>query len=106
MNYSQQQKVTSYDKFSKNNSLNDFNTPIINGITNKYELYQDSNSCNIFSKSNNFGNYFKSCQTPSVMWGSDKPQKESCPTDYVDHTGTPCHSLWNNMTKRKSIVRR
>ena len=30
--------------------------------------------------------------------------KEVCPKEYKPHEGTPSHSVWNNMTKRKSIV--
>lgn len=51
-------------------------------------------------------NYFKQCSTGSIMWGSNKPMDEKCPTDYVSHKGTPCQSIWNNSTKRKTIVNR
>ena len=40
----------------------------------------------------------------SVYWGSSKPMKEVCPTNYKSHSGIPTHSLWNNSTKRKTIV--
>jgi len=49
-------------------------------------------------------NYFRQCTKSQVNWGSDKPMKEVCPTKYKAHTGVPTHSIWNNMTKRKSVV--
>ena len=47
--------------------------------------------------------YFRSCNHASVGWGSSKPIEEVCPPNYKPHMGTPTHSLWNNMTKRKSL---
>ena len=76
------------------------------GVTNAYELHENTNDCNPLGSSNYFGNYFQSCQKPSVMWGSERPMPEVCPTDYKDHSGQPCHSIWNNLTRRKSIVTR
>ena len=76
------------------------------GVTNAYKLHENTNDCNPLGSSNYFGNYFKSCQRPSVMWGSERPLPEVCPTDYKDHSGQPCHSIWNNLTRRKSIVMR
>lgn len=48
--------------------------------------------------------YFKKKETPSVYWGSEKPMDEVCPTSFKSHTGIPSHSLWNNSTKRKTII--
>jgi len=48
--------------------------------------------------------YFRQSNTPQVNWGSDKPMVEMCPPKYKGHTGVPTHSIWNNMTKRKSVV--
>jgi len=48
--------------------------------------------------------YFRSCTSAQVRWGSSKPMEEVCPKEYKPHEGTPNHSVWNNMTKRKSIV--
>lgn len=48
--------------------------------------------------------YFPSQQTPSVYWGSEKPMKESCSTQFKPHSGTANHAIWNNSTKRKTIV--
>jgi hypothetical protein len=48
--------------------------------------------------------YFQSEGIKQVQWGSDRPLQEVCPPNYKPHTGTPNHALWNNLTKRKSIV--
>ena len=48
--------------------------------------------------------YFQKGPNKQVMWGSSKPMKEVCPQHYKPHTGNPTHSIWNNMTKRRSIV--
>jgi len=48
--------------------------------------------------------YFRGSTTGHVQWGSSKPIEEVCPKDYKPHTGTPSHSVWNNLTRRKSIV--
>ena len=48
--------------------------------------------------------YFQDGGTRQVQWGSDRPLQEVCPQNYKPHTGTPSHAIWNNLTKRKSIV--
>jgi len=48
--------------------------------------------------------YFQTSMNGQTQWGSDKPMKEVCPTNYKPHQGIPSHSLWNNLTKRKSMV--
>ena len=48
--------------------------------------------------------YFSSSTQGQVGWGSSRPMEEVCPTNYKPHEGVPTHSVWNNMTKRKSIV--
>jgi hypothetical protein len=48
--------------------------------------------------------YFQGGGSRQVQWGSDRPVQESCPPNYQPHTGTPNHAVWNNLTKRKSIV--
>ena len=70
---------------------------MINKVSTTGELKTDSSCQPSFT-------YFQGGSNPSVVWGSDRPMKEVCPTDYKSHQGTPTHSLWNNMTKRKSIV--
>lgn len=49
--------------------------------------------------------YFQNGDGGQVQWGSSRPMDEVCPQSYVPHQGTPTHSVWNNMTKRKSIVK-
>ena len=49
--------------------------------------------------------YFENGSNAQVQWGSSIPIDEVCPQGYKPHTGTPNHSVWNNMTKRKSIVK-
>ena len=36
------------------------------------------------------------------MWGNNKPVPDQC--GIPPHTGISCHSIWNNLTKRKSVV--
>lgn len=49
---------------------------------------------------NTFGNYFPKCDNLSAQWGND--------TEFSDNNVTmnqkPCTKLFNNSTKRKSIV--
>jgi hypothetical protein len=51
-------------------------------------------------------NFFKTCleKDKNVIYGSDKPISESCPI-ITGTTEKNCNSLWNNMTKRKSLVK-
>jgi hypothetical protein len=39
-----------------------------------------------------------------TQWGSSRPMDEVCPKNYKPHTGTPTHSVWNNLTKRRSMI--
>lgn len=48
--------------------------------------------------------FFQTSSGGQVQWGSERPMKEVCPSTYVSHEGIPSHSLWNNLTKRKSMV--
>ena len=50
--------------------------------------------------------YFNNGSQGSVYWGSEKPLKEVCFKDFKAHSGIPNHSIWNNSTKRKTIVDR
>lgn len=106
MNYSylEAEKNKINNNHNKSQSPFNFETSQYSKITNQYTLSPNKNDCNPFQANNYFGNYFQSCQTPSVVWGSEKPINESCPTEYKDHSGQPCHSLWNNSTKRKIII--
>lgn len=49
-------------------------------------------------------NYFNNGSQSSVYWGSEKPMDEVCPSNFKPHSGKPTHSIWNNSTKRKTIV--
>jgi hypothetical protein len=47
----------------------------------------------------------KSCSDPSVEWGSgNKPLDQTCLPNHLHMVGTSCNSIWNNSTKRKTIV--
>ncbi len=48
--------------------------------------------------------YFQKGTNNQVLWGSSRPMEEVCPKDYKPHKGMPTHSVWNNLTRRKSIV--
>ena len=73
-------------------------------ITNQYKTTGEKPDCNVFKSPNNFGNYFQTCSTPSAYWGSNKPAPDVCEPGLKAHQGTPCHSLWNNLTRRKTVV--
>ena len=70
-----------------------------NPVKTSGELKKDSSCQPSFT-------YFQSGGTPQVQWGSDKPLKESCPRNFKPHSGMPNHAIWNNSTKRKTIVDR
>jgi hypothetical protein len=55
---------------------------------------------------NQFGNYFQTCMQDSrqAYWGSNKPAPDVCTPGLGSHSGIPCHSIWNNQTKRKGVV--
>ncbi len=50
--------------------------------------------------SNNFGNYFPKCNNLSAQWGNDTEIQD---TD-VTMNQLPCTKLFNNSTKRKTVV--
>ena len=81
-------------------------TPQYFKISNEYKTTNDMTQCNPFNRSNNFGNYFQKCtqDSKSALWGSHKPVQDKCDINYKPHYGQPCTSLWNNLTKRKSVV--
>ena len=69
---------------------------------NNFELSNNKSNCE--NKDNKFGNYFKKCSIneSSASWGSFNPVSDKCNNNR--HEGTPCHSLWNNQTRRKGVV--
>ena len=85
------------------NTINDINTPQNAFMINQYTETNDKSNCNSFNSPNNFGNYFDKCLhgNSSPVWGSNKPIRENCMNPLM---GKPCHNIWNNSTKRKTIV--
>lgn len=72
-------------------------------ISNKFQVSAEKPS---LSEENNFGNYFQRCASSQrqAYWGSERPVRDVCTTGIGPHEGVPCNSLWNNLTKRKSVV--
>ena len=75
-------------------------------------FYEKKNEINIF-KADKSKNCFitqgmeKDCK-PNVEYGFHKPLNESCPLITGQLNNGPeknCSSLWNNMTRRKSLVK-
>ena len=68
-------------------------------ITNNFKKSDEKNkSCFQFDiKPSN-------CENPNVLWGSEKPLGESCKPENLQLEGAPCMNIWNNSTKRKTIV--
>ena len=76
-------------------------------IPEKFTMVNELSSAKASKSKNNCQTgftYFKYENNASPYWGSSRPIKESCPSNFAPHTGIPSHSLWNNMTKRKSVV--
>lgn len=44
------------------------------------------------------------CNAKNAVWGSEKPVQETCPPQNLHPVGIPCMNIWNNSTKRKTIV--
>ena len=76
---------------------------LYSNISNIYQVTGDKSQCNPFGAPNNFGNYFQQCskENESAYWGSNKPVPDNC---LKPQKGTPCNSLWNNSTRRKTVV--
>ena len=70
---------------------------MINEVKTSGDLKKDSSCQPSFA-------YFRDSSKAQVRWGSARPMTEVCPTNYKQHEGTPTHSIWNNLTRRKSIV--
>lgn len=70
---------------------------MINNVNTSGESKQDQSCQPSFT-------YFTKGSSPETQWGSSRPIKEQCPMNYKPHQGIPNHSIWNNLTKRKSIV--
>jgi len=72
-------------------------------FVNTISLSNDKTQCNPLKSSNNMGNYFQQCSKDqqSALWGSNKPTPDNC---MKPQSGTPCHNIWNNQTRRKGTV--
>ena len=64
-------------------------------ISNKFVTTSKDKSC-----TNQFGNYFPTCSNISAQWGNTT---ETIDKDVFSNP-TPCTKLFNNSTKRKSVV--
>ena len=86
------------------------NTPVYfsisNDINNNNNKLREnlSNEEGKVNKCLNEVNYFRSCKRKSVIYGSDKPVSEKCPVITGD-LDVNCNSLWNNLTRRKTLVK-
>jgi hypothetical protein len=88
-------------------SIENVKTPQTLAISNAFALSSNKqDGCNPSGDTNNFGNYFQSCSLDQTQayWGSQKPAPDRCSAGLKGHEGVPCNSLWNNLTKRKSVV--
>ena len=64
-------------------------------------------SNDIQNNSNSFFVYnLDSCNQEDAMWGNgNKPVPQNCQSKYMLNNGNSCHTIWNNSTKRKLIVK-
>lgn len=88
-------------------SVDNVATPKDVTISNVFQETTDKQGgCNAFSATNEFGNYFQRCmpEQRQAYWGSERPAPDVCTPGLGPHEGTPCNSIWNNLTKRKSVV--
>ena len=84
-------------------SVDNVGTPSNLKISNMFQVSTDKPTN---PDENNFGNYFQRCAASQrqAYWGSERPAPDVCTTGLGPHEGIPCNSIWNNMTKRKSVV--
>ena len=85
--------------------MNDFQTvtsvPTTFNMINPLKSNQNINKDNTCLAS---FDYFNNGSQGSVYWGSEKPIDEKPITNFKNHSGESTHSIWNNSTKRKTIV--
>ena len=48
--------------------------------------------------------YKEECKNANVVWGSNKPIAQKCLPTKLQMSGESCNNIWNNSTKRKTIV--
>ena len=69
--------------------------------------FKISNDFKVTNNNNCLGpnNFFQKClsEEKDVVYGSERPIQEKC-TIITGQPKTQCNSLWNNMTKRKTLV--
>ena len=90
--------------------MNDFQT--VTSVPTTFNMINSVKSNNVNSNNVNSNdttcqvsfNYFNNGSQGNVYWGSEKPMDEKPLADFKNHTGKPTHSMWNNSTKRKTIV--
>ena len=84
--------------------MNDFQT--VTSVPTTFNMINPVNSKNITEDKTCLASfeYFNNGPQGSVYWGSEKPMDEVCPTNFKNHSGESTHSIWNNSTKRKTIV--
>jgi hypothetical protein len=82
--------------------MNDFQTvtsvPNTFNMINPVQRLSNDTTCQISF------DYFNKGSQGNVYWGSEKPMDEKPPENFKNHSGKPTHSIWNNSTKRKTIV--
>ena len=80
----------------------------MNNYSQQSHFFQVSNKYNVTEKDKSCigpNNYFKQCldDKKNVIYGSERPIKEECPV-ITGTTEVPCNSIWNNLTRRKTLV--
>ena len=85
--------------------MNDFQT--VTSVPSTFNMINPVKSNNVITEDNtclSSFNYFNNGSHGSVYWGSEKPMDEKPIANFKNHSGKPTHSIWNNSTKRKTIV--
>jgi hypothetical protein len=74
-----------------------FNSPQYNKV--------DFSNIKIMTPTEGFNfKYYGHCLDKNVLWGSEKPVLETCLPQYLQMEGKSCTNIWNNSTKRKTMV--
>lgn len=85
--------------------MNDFQT--VTSVPTTFNMINSVKSKNVSNNDTTCQasfNYFNNGSQGNVYWGSEKPMDEKPITNFKNHSGKPNHSIWNNSTKRKTIV--
>ena len=87
-----------------NNNI--FNNNIMSKLQEYYKTLDTGITNKINVKTVNGFNFEinKPCSDMQPLWGSEKPVHESCKPEHLQLNGLPCLNIWNNSTKRKTIV--